>query len=148
MAWEDAAGLPRFSVALHGAAGLLGAMLARGVPRVDLARTLSALLDDIERQSLKTRPWEALRKERLEPSPTLPNIWGINFRLARGAGAFRLHRNAVENLPLDAAPQASCLHGFIGFRRSVVERPEPLIERHHAVGVVHLEIFVMQVVSK
>ena len=50
MAWEDAAGLPRFSVALHGAAGLLGAMLARGVPRVDLERILSALLDDIERQ--------------------------------------------------------------------------------------------------
>ena len=50
MAWEDAAGLPRFSVALHSAAGLLGAMLARGVPRADLERTLSGLLDDIERQ--------------------------------------------------------------------------------------------------
>ena len=50
MAWEGAAGLRRFSVALHGAAGLLGAMLARGVPRVDLERTVSALLDDIERQ--------------------------------------------------------------------------------------------------
>jgi hypothetical protein len=50
MAWEDAAGLPRFSVALHAAAGLLGAMLARGVPRIDVDKTLSDLLDDIERQ--------------------------------------------------------------------------------------------------
>ena len=50
MAWEDAAGLPRFSVALHSAAGLLGAMLVRGVLRADLERTLSGLLDDIERQ--------------------------------------------------------------------------------------------------
>ena len=32
-AWEAAAELPRFSIALRGAAGLLGNMLADGIPR-------------------------------------------------------------------------------------------------------------------
>ncbi len=49
-AWEMAAELPRYSIALHGAAGLLGAMLEGGVPRHELERTLGELLDDIEQQ--------------------------------------------------------------------------------------------------
>ena len=47
-AWELANELPRFSIALHGAANLLGVMLEEGVPRRDLENVLSALLDDIE----------------------------------------------------------------------------------------------------
>jgi hypothetical protein len=50
MAWEESAGLPRFSVALHGAAGLLGSMLSRGVSREAIERALSTLLDEWERQ--------------------------------------------------------------------------------------------------
>ena len=29
-----------------------------------------------------------------------------------------------------------------------MKRPEPLVERHHAIGIIHLEIFVVQVVGK
>ena len=47
-AWELANELPRFSVALHGAAHLLGVMLEEGVPRADIEAILSELLDDIE----------------------------------------------------------------------------------------------------
>lgn len=47
-AWELANELPRFSIALHGAAHLLGVMLEEGVPRQELESALSALLDDIE----------------------------------------------------------------------------------------------------
>jgi hypothetical protein len=49
-AWELRSELPRFSLALHGAAGLLGALLEEGVPRDDVETALSRLLDDIERQ--------------------------------------------------------------------------------------------------
>lgn len=49
-AWEHAGELPRFSMALHGAAGLLGAMLREGVARDDIDDALGQLLDDIERQ--------------------------------------------------------------------------------------------------
>ena len=49
-AWEDSYSLPRFAVALHGAAQLLGAMMARGVSREAIDRTLSRLLDDLEQQ--------------------------------------------------------------------------------------------------
>jgi hypothetical protein len=49
-AWEAAAELPRFSVALHGAAGLLGKMLEDGVPREDVESALAELLDQIEQQ--------------------------------------------------------------------------------------------------
>ena len=49
-AWELKDELPRFSVALHGAAGLLGAMLEEGVPRHEIESVLGELLDDIERQ--------------------------------------------------------------------------------------------------
>ena len=48
----------------------------------------------------------------------------------------------------DTTPEAPCFHGFVGFWRSIMERPEPLIERHHSIGIVHLEILVMQVVRK
>ncbi len=47
-AWELHNDLPRFSVALHGAAALLGAMLEEGVPRDDIESALGRLLDDIE----------------------------------------------------------------------------------------------------
>ncbi|MDH3473767.1 MAG: hypothetical protein OEM59_08740 [Rhodospirillales bacterium] len=49
-AWEANNELPRFSVALHGAAALLGAMLEEGVPRGDIEIALTELLDDIEQQ--------------------------------------------------------------------------------------------------
>ena len=47
-AWEIHNDLPRFSVALHGAAALLGAMLEEGVPRDDIESALGQLLDEIE----------------------------------------------------------------------------------------------------
>jgi hypothetical protein len=49
-AWEVAAELPRFSVALHGAAGLLANMLEEGIPREKVEGALSELLDRIEQQ--------------------------------------------------------------------------------------------------
>ncbi len=49
-AWELRNELPRLSVALHGAAGLLSALLEEGVPRDDVETALSHLLDDIEQQ--------------------------------------------------------------------------------------------------
>lgn len=49
-AWETTSGLPRYSVALHGAAGLLGIMLDEGVPRQDIEDAITTLLDDIESQ--------------------------------------------------------------------------------------------------
>ena len=39
---------PRFSIALHGAAELLGVMLLEGVERSDIDSALGRLLDDIE----------------------------------------------------------------------------------------------------
>lgn len=47
-AWEASNELPRFSLALHGAAEFLGAMLAEGVSRDELDEVLSQMLDDIE----------------------------------------------------------------------------------------------------
>ena len=49
-AWEVRNELPRMSVALHGAAGLLSALLEEGVPRDDVEAALSRFLDDIEQQ--------------------------------------------------------------------------------------------------
>ena len=49
-AWEQAHELPQFSVALHGAAQLLGVMLQEGVRRADIERALATLLDEIEIQ--------------------------------------------------------------------------------------------------
>ncbi len=49
-AWELRNELPRLSVALHGAAGLLSALLEEGVPRDEVEAALSRLLDDIEQQ--------------------------------------------------------------------------------------------------
>ncbi len=48
--WEVHHELPRFSLALHGAAGLLGAMLEEGIPRDDIEAALSRALDDIEQR--------------------------------------------------------------------------------------------------
>ncbi len=42
--------LSQFSLALHSAAGLLGAMLEEGIPRDDIEAALSRALDDIEQQ--------------------------------------------------------------------------------------------------
>ena len=47
-AWEMANELPRFSLALQGAAGLLGAMLEEGIDRRDIEIAIGELLDDIE----------------------------------------------------------------------------------------------------
>ena len=49
-AWETHHELPRFSLALHGAAGLLGAMLEEGISREEIEAALGRLLDDIEQQ--------------------------------------------------------------------------------------------------
>jgi len=48
-AWEVSEELPRFSVALHGAAELLGVMLGEGVAREEIDAALAKLLDDIGR---------------------------------------------------------------------------------------------------
>jgi len=47
-AWEMANELPRFSLALQGAASLLGAMLEDGIDRGDIEKAIGDLLDDIE----------------------------------------------------------------------------------------------------
>ena len=49
-AWEASDELPRLSVALHGAAGLLGVILEEGVERTDVEAALGRLLDDIEQR--------------------------------------------------------------------------------------------------
>jgi hypothetical protein len=49
-AWEQANELPQFSMALHGAAALVGVMMQSGVARTDIESTLGQLLDDIEGQ--------------------------------------------------------------------------------------------------
>jgi hypothetical protein len=49
-AWESAAELPRFALAIHGAAGLVGTMMQEGIPRREIEQALSQLLDDLERQ--------------------------------------------------------------------------------------------------
>ena len=54
-AWETSTELPRFSIALHGAAGLLGGMIEDGVSREDIERALSRLLDEIEEQITEDR---------------------------------------------------------------------------------------------
>ena len=54
-AWEAKDELPRFSVALHGAAELLGVMLEEGVERSDIEAELSRLLDDIEARIAEDR---------------------------------------------------------------------------------------------
>ena len=49
-AWELNNDLPRFSIALNGAAEMLGVMLHEGVPRDEIEAALSRLLDDIEQR--------------------------------------------------------------------------------------------------
>ena len=54
-AWEQSADLPPHALALHGAAGLLGAMLADGVSRDEVEAALTKLLDEIEAQAAEDR---------------------------------------------------------------------------------------------
>src|ERR1017187_2579234 len=54
-AWETSTDLPRFSIALHGAAGLLGGMVGDGVSREEIESALSRLLDEIEEQITEDR---------------------------------------------------------------------------------------------
>lgn len=54
-AWELNSQLPRFSIALHGAAGLLGVMLEEDFERDDIEAALGELLDDIELQISEDR---------------------------------------------------------------------------------------------
>jgi len=49
-AWETANELPQYSVALNGAAQLLAAIIADGLPRNDVEEALKTLLDDLEAQ--------------------------------------------------------------------------------------------------
>jgi len=49
-AWETTQSLPRFSLALQGAAGLLGMMLEDGLDRHEVEDALTRALDDIEQQ--------------------------------------------------------------------------------------------------
>lgn len=49
-AWEMTHELPRFSLAIHGAAGLLGVMLEEGIARREVEAALSQLLDEIEQR--------------------------------------------------------------------------------------------------
>src|ERR1043166_9390530 len=54
-AWEQIVELPQHALALHGAAGLLGVMLAEGASRDDIETALSKLLDEIEAQTAEDR---------------------------------------------------------------------------------------------
>ena len=54
-AWEQNSELPRFSLALHGAAELLGAMLEADVAREDIEEALGRLLDEIEQRIAEDR---------------------------------------------------------------------------------------------
>ncbi len=54
-AWEANDELPRLSVALHGAAELLGVILEEGVRRTDVEAALGRLLDDIEQRIAEDR---------------------------------------------------------------------------------------------
>ena len=54
-AWEQNSDLPRFSIALHGAAELLGAMLEEGVDRDEVESVVSGLLDEIEQRIAEDR---------------------------------------------------------------------------------------------
>lgn len=54
-AWELNNDLPRFSLALHGAAELLGVMLEEGISREDIETALGTLLDDIEQRIAEDR---------------------------------------------------------------------------------------------
>lgn len=48
--WEVSHNLPRFSLAIHGAAGLLATMLEEGIGRDEIEDALSRVLDDLEQQ--------------------------------------------------------------------------------------------------
>ena len=61
-AWEQAHSLPRYSIALHGAAELLGAIIEEGISREDVDEALGQLLDDIERRIDEDRAMGAHRR--------------------------------------------------------------------------------------
>ena len=50
VAWEQSNELPRFSLALHGAAELLGVMMVEGIARNEVEAALGQILDDIEQR--------------------------------------------------------------------------------------------------
>jgi hypothetical protein len=54
-AWEASYELPRYALALHGAAELLGVMLAEGASRARVEEVLGQLLDDIEQRIAEDR---------------------------------------------------------------------------------------------
>ncbi len=54
-AWEQSTELSRFSLALHGAAELLGAMLEEGLSREEVEEAVSQLLDEIEQRIAEDR---------------------------------------------------------------------------------------------
>ena len=53
--WEVAQNLPRFSLAIQGAAGLLGTILEDGVDRHEIDAAVARVLDDIEQQIAEDR---------------------------------------------------------------------------------------------
>ena len=55
MAWEVSEALPRFSLAIHGSAGLLGILLESGIDRKAIDAALSSALDDLEQQIAENR---------------------------------------------------------------------------------------------
>ena len=55
LAWEAAQNLPRFSLAIHGAAGLLGVMLEEGIDRHEIESALMQALDEVEQQIAEDR---------------------------------------------------------------------------------------------
>jgi hypothetical protein len=55
-AWEQQNQLPAMGLALHGAAGLLAAMLQEGVPRATLEQALGKLLDEYEQDAAMGGP--------------------------------------------------------------------------------------------
>lgn len=55
MAWEVSEALPRFSLAIHGSAGLLGMLLEGGIDRKSVEAALTSALDDLEQQIAENR---------------------------------------------------------------------------------------------
>ena len=76
-AWELRSELPRLSIALHGAAGLLSAFLEEGVPR-DVEAALSRLLDDIEQQTAEDKAMGGPTQGRLTSMHCNQSRWRLN----------------------------------------------------------------------
>ena len=45
----------------------------------------------------------------------------------------------------DTTPAPTLFHFFMCFGRTIMERSEPFVQRNNAVGVIHFEIFVMEI---